>query len=435
MRHHWPLLLYPATILAAMIALHLAHRSIERELPPLRGNAKQRISASGRAGQSAPTKAGLQDTPAALDTESMMPLEETAATANAGTGLSSTREDEAADRAERTVSAAGDTSAVDIDTLQGPDRTVALLRLAVESKDHNRIKQSLNELVALGDAAVVSLNDLVNMGGEAGLWAAEALARIGTPMATTALLDTLAQTKEGSFKEELGRRIAGINNHDSWPTLLDTMTQTADAAVARAASTSLARMADTPVLDEIMARYEAAATEAEMQRLAQLVGNIQSPKATDALLSLAGDIASAPQDALQQAAIDALANVGDAQCLSHLLQRLEATTPGEGTDVYNAITRVSNPDVHSQLLYAAAGNKEVSAEYGRTAALEALKNYPSEETIALLERIVAQESNEKVVTAASRALDEIRRAPHVITAKADTLKKSEEMLPLKPLTK
>ena len=365
----------------------------------------------------------------------MMPLEETAATANAGTGLSSTREDEAADRAERTVSAAGDTSAVDIDTLQGPDRTVALLRLAVESKDHNRIKQSLNELVALGDAAVVSLNDLVNMGGEAGLWAAEALARIGTPMATTALLDTLAQTKEGSFKEELGRRIAGINNHDSWPTLLDTMTQTADAAVARAASTSLARMADTPVLDEIMARYEAAATEAEMQRLAQLVGNIQSPKATDALLSLAGDIASAPQDALQQAAIDALANVGDAQCLSHLLQRLEATTPGEGTDVYNAITRVSNPDVHSQLLYAAAGNKEVSAEYGRTAALEALKNYPSEETIALLERIVAQESNEKVVTAASRALDEIRRAPHVITAKADTLKKSEEMLPLKPLTK
>jgi len=165
------------------------------------------------------------------------------------------------------------------------------------------------------------------------------------------------------------------------------MTQTGDATVARAASASLARMADTPVLDEIMARYEAAATETEMQRLTQLVAGIQSPQATDALLSLAGDIASAPQDGLQQAAIDALANVGDAQCLSHLLQRLEAAAPGEGTAIYNSITRVSNPDVHSQLLYAAVGNKEVSAEYGRTAAIEALRNYPSEETVALLERI------------------------------------------------
>lgn len=435
LRHHWPLLLYPATILAAMIALHLAHRSIERELPPLRDGVKHRVSMSGRAGQSTSTTAGLPDIPAASTAESMMPGEESATTVDAGTGLSSARQDEAANGTGQAASAVGEISAVDTDQLQGPDKIVTLLRLAVENRDHNRIKQYLDELAALGDAAVVGLNDLVNVGGEAGLWAAEALARIGTPMATTALLDTLAQTKEGSFKEELGRRIAGINNHDSWPILLDTMTQTADAAVARAASTSLARMADTPVMDEIIARYEAAATEAEMQRLAQLVRNIQSPKATDALLSLAGDIASAPQDALQQAAIDAIANVGDAQCLSHLLRRLEATTPGEGTDIYNAIARVSNPDVHSQLLYAAAGNKEVSAEYGRTAALEALKNYPSEETIALLERIIAQESNEKVVTAASRTLDDIRRAPHVITAKADTLKKSEEMLPLKPLTK
>jgi HEAT repeat protein len=281
----------------------------------------------------------------------------------------------------------------------------------------------------------VGLNDLLNTGGEAGMWAAEALARIGTPMAASALLDTLAQTKEGSFKEELGRRIASINNHDSWPLLLDTMTQTGDATVARAAGASLARMADTPILDEIMARYQIATTEAEVQRLANLVGSVQSPKATEGLLSLAGDIASKPQDSLQQAAVDALANVGDAQCLSHLLRRLEAATPGEGANLYNAITRVSNPEAHSQLLYAAAGNKEVSAESGRSAAIEALKNYPSEETVALLERIVAQESNEKVVTAASRTLDDIRRAPHTITAKADTLQKSEEMLPIKQMIK
>ena len=434
----WALLLYPACILAAMAVLYLVNDSIRKELPvgSGRGSAQGRVGAPARTGKSAPRTTAATDVSSTIPAEPLIPSQTSGKAAETGIDGSSQQENQSGETVDRAVAAADSADlAAGIDSLQGPDRIVTMLRLAVQAKDHTRLKQCLDELVALGDAAVVGLNDLVNVGGEAGLWAAEALARIGTPMATSALLDTLSQTKEGSFKEELGRRIAGISNHDSWPLLLDTMTQTGDATVARAASASLARMADTPVLDEIIARYEAAATEAEVQRLAQLVGSIQSSKATDALLSLAGDITSTPQDSLQQAAIDALANVGDAQCLSHLLRRLEAATPGEGTALYNSITRVSNPDVHSQLLYAAAGNKEVSAEYGRSAAIEALKNYPSEETIALLERIVAQESNEKVVTAASRTLDDIRRAPHVITAKAESLQKSEEMLPLKPITK
>jgi HEAT repeat protein len=326
-------------------------------------------------------------------------------------------------------------TAVNIDELQGPGKVVAMLRKAIADKDHAQIKQAMEDLVALGDAAVTELNDLVNAGGDAGLWAAEALARIGTPTAAAALLDTVAETEDGSYKEELGRRIAGIANHDSWPLLLDTMTQTDDATIARAALSSLSRMADTPVLDEIIARYETATTEAEMEQLARLVRNIQSSQATDALLSLAGDVKSTPQDSLQHAAIQALAKVGDTQSVSYLLQRLEASTPGEGMDVYSAITQINSPQAQSQLLYAAAGNKEVSAEYGRTAAIEALRNYPSQETCALLERIIAQDSNAKVVTAASRTLDEIQSAGDTMTANADSLQRSEQMLPLTSVVK
>lgn len=402
-------------------------------MPSFSRDAKSPAVKSPRAGQLAPDSP--QDGSVASDSQSTTLPSGTAGTAEMEARQRSAQADEAAGQADRTATALDETAAAYINSLQGPDKVVALLRMAVQANDHAMIKQCLDELVALGDAAVVGLNDLVNMGGEPGLWAAEALARIGTPMAASALLDTLSQTKEGSFKEELCRRVANITNHDSWPVLLDTMTQTADAAVIRAASSSLARMADTPVLDEIVARYQNAESEAEMERLAQLVRNINSSNASDALLALAGDVKSTPQDSLQQAAVDALANVGDAQCLSHLLQRLEAATPGEEAEVYNAVTRVSNPDVQSQLLYAAAGNKEVSAEYGRTAAIEALGNYPNEETVALLERIIAQETNEKVVTAASRTLDDIRSAPHAITAKADALKKSEEMLPIKQATK
>jgi HEAT repeat protein len=428
------LLLYPACILAAMVVLYWVNDSIQEELPGPSGRRpaqKQAVPGDHRENPS-PAAAAANRSSAASAT-SVTPSQRTDETT--GPGVFPTQTAQGDEKPARSPAVRREDRMAAIERLQGADKIVALLAVAVEDKDHNRIKQCLAELQALGDLAVVGLNDLMNSGGEAGLWAAEALARIGTPMATSALLDTLAQTKEGTYKEELGRRLSAITNHDSWPVLLETMTQTGDATVARAASVSLARMADTPVLDEIAARYEAATTEVEMERLAQLVRNIQSPAATDGLLSLAGHVASTPQDSLQQAAVDALANVGDAQCLSHLMQRLEATTPGEGSTVYSAITRVSNPEARSQLLYAAAGNKEVSAEYGRTAAIEALKNYPSEETVALLERIVAQESNEKVVTAASRTLDDIKRAPHVITASAESLQKSEDMLPLKSVTK
>lgn len=427
-RFEWPLLLYPASFVLALVALYLAGRSIERQVPTSPAT-QQESTASHHNDPSVPRAASVETGGGEANAESRMGADRTPASDPTDSLHKQQNE------IDRIAVSGRSPATVDIDNLQGPDRTVAMLRMVLGEKDHTKIKQCMEDLVVLGDAAVVGLNDLMNSGGEAGLWAAEALARIGTPMATSALLDTLAQTKEGTYKEELGRRLSAITNHDSWPLLLDAMTQTGDATVARAASVSLARMADTPVLDEIAARYEAAATEIEIERLAQLVRNIQSPAATKGLLSMAGSITSTPQDSLQQAAVDALANVGDAQCLSHLIQRLEATSPGEGSTVYNAITRVSNPEAYSQLLYAAAGNKEVSAEYGRTAAIEALKNYPGEETVALLERIVAQESNEKVVTAASRTLDDIRRAPHVITASAESLRKSEDMLPLKSVTK
>ncbi len=413
-------------MLASLVVLCIVNHSIEREVPVPRGRVAvpREISASDSfPSASAATADSLVDAQTQLPGQSQNPDE------LIGDGTRRTQED------AEDLAALAALQSIDFDRLEGPAKVVAMLRMAVAEKNHAQIKQCLDELIALGDEAVFSLTELVGVRGQAGLWAAEALARIGTPMAAAALLDTLAQTEEGQFKEELGRRVSGITNHDSWPFLLDTMIQTDDAVVARAAGDSLARMADTPVMDEIVARYEAAETEVEIERLARLVGNIRSSNATESLLSLAGDVTMAAQDSLQQAAIDALAKVGDAQCVSYLLRRLEAAAPGEGTSVYNAITQINNQNAYSQLLYAAAGNKEVSAEHGQTAAIQALANYPCEETCALLERIIAEGSNEKVVTAASRTLDGIRQTPYAVTASAESLKKSEEMLPITPVTK
>jgi HEAT repeat protein len=427
-RFSWTLLAYPAMLLIALVLLHVVNRSIQRQFPVSSAQkpASQKSTLpSDRSGPSDPTKTATEDGSAGLH----------ARVAGADTPGSDGQADAGADQPAGRMDPNGLATArahqpVDPNSLEGTDKIVAILQIAAEAKDHAQLKKCLDDLVALGDAAVVARRDRVGAEGEAGLWAAEALARIGTPVAANALFDILAQTGEGLYKEDLAKRVSHITNHDSWPLLLDSMLQADDPSAVRAAGTSLSRMADTPILDEVVARYATATTEAELERLAQLVGNIRSSKATESLLSLAGDVASPPQDSLQEAAIRALANVGDAQCVNHLLQRLEATPPGEGTDIYNAITRISDPDGYAQLLYAAAGSKDVSAEHGRTAAIQALSNYPNEQTCALLERIVAQESNEKVVTAAARALEDIQRTNHAVTAKAESLLKSEEMFPI-----
>lgn len=439
LRAEWPLLVYPALFAATLVILHVVNRSIEKEASPSaerRQVAPERTVTAGRPAGPATTPPTHDNGTSGLVSDAPQDVTEPGEARYEASYPTERREAAAASAVDHNAPAASSArqAAGDLPP-EGPARVMALLEMAVGANDHAQIKACLDELVALGDAAVVPLNDLVNAQSEAGLWAAEALARIGTPLATTALLDTLAQTKEGLYKEELGKRVASISNHDSWPILLDTALQTGDASVVRAAETSLSMMADTPVIDGIIARYEAAATEAEIERLTRMVRNIQSPKATDSLVSLAGPVSSAPEDALQRAAIDALAKTGDPQSVSYLLRRLEATTPGQGTDVFNAITQINRPEAQTALLYAAAGNKEVSAEYGRIAAIQALKNYPDARTITLLEQIIAETHNDSVLAAAARTLDDIRLAPHAVTAKADGQVKEERFLPESPMKK
>jgi len=427
LKREWPLLLFPALVLAALAMLYLTNQSLQERLARTTNTQPEATHADDGTGDASPDDAQISPIPAGSgDTaDATTPAQPPTATSDRADRID-------AIRTMRSRNA--DARRLDPDSLMGAATSqerepvavlLGALRHAVDTKDHARIKQIMRDLVAMGDDAVMPLAELVSSGrDETALWAADALARIGTPAATTALLDTLELVKDGFYKEQLAKRASNISNHDSWPTLLDALQDSKDPTVQRAAASSLSGMADTPVVDEIVARYDTAATPEEAARLAQVVSNIDSPGASESLRSLAGDVASVPQDPLQQAALDALAKIGDPQSVSYLLQKLEASAPGENSYVYNTVTTIEQPQAHAALLYAAAGNKEVSAEQGRTAAIYALGNYPSEETYRLLQQIVAAEDNTAVATAALRTLENIeKREPAIAektTSKADT---------------
>ena len=438
-KSEWPLFLYPALVVAAIALLQVVNRSVDKDVTHPQQpsqSAKQQTTQTQQGGQKSAETPSVEDRPT-------LPLNAVAQTPAPAPGADATeindrlkKIQELRNRAESTDVQGFAVGTGEAAEPQGVDAILTTLRQAVRSQDHARIKQAMSDLVALGDDVVGPLSDLVASGkDETALWAAEALARIGTPTATAALFDTLSQVKDSTYKEQLAKTASNISNHDSWPLLLDTLQDTKDPTVQRAASSSLSRMADTPVVDEIVARYDAALTEEEAAQLARLVSDISSPKAAESLRTLAGDVSSAPMDSLQQAAIDALANVGDSQSVDYLLSRLEATPPGEGGSLFNTITEISAPQAQSALLYAAAGSKNVSAEQGRTAAIYALENYPSAETCSLLEQIVAAEDNAAVVTAALRTLENIQKAVPSVAEKATSKADTDIVLPIDPLKK
>jgi len=418
-KFEWPLLAFPVMVLAALGILYALNHSLEGNLPT--------SLAPGQTAPDIPT-GDNQTKPPALGTS---PGEDE----SNGPALPSAlaRGNRTTDTADDDAPAQGNASpGRDAAAVKGAAGVIATLRSAADKGDQATIKRCLNELVAMGDDAIEPLLELVAEGdSQAGLWAAEALARMGTPVAASALLDALAQTEEGHYKEELAKRISGITNHDSWPVLLDTLLETDDATLVRAAGASLSKMADAPILDEIAARYEAATTKSQAERLAQLVSSITSPKAAESLLSLAGKTSAPVQDSLQRAAVAALGKIGTPQSVSYLLRKLESSPPGQGGYIFNTISQITSQQAQASLLYAAAGNKEVSAESGRTAAIYALKNFPDGRTSALLQSIIEQEDNTAVATAAIRTLENIRKAAPQATAKADPT----VTIPVAPLQK
>ncbi len=421
----WPLLAFPAALLATLVVLYVVNRSIQHQGPVGPVDTESAGLAARDSAARSPDLTAVTD-----DSTGRVPRRRI--DSGAGELSQMTERPPLAQEAQgreaetrETVTEDGTGRRGGLQAMDSTGRIILMLQEAIQEKDHARIKQCLDELVALGDRVIAPLTQVIaREQGEAGMWAAEALARIGSPLATSTLLDTLTQIKEGQYKEELAKRVAGINNHESWPILLDNVLTTADSTVLRAAGEALARMADTPILDELIARFDGATDVRDTERIAQLIGNIHSSKATDSLISLAGDVASAPQDALARAAVEALGKTGDPQAISYLMRKLEATPPGESGYLVNTISQIKEPQAQDALLYAAAGNKEVSADGGRTAAIYALRNFPSARTYALLEEIIATEQNARVVTAATRTLDELRRtSPHIVANAQSLVKK------------
>ena len=294
----------------------------------------------------------------------------------------------------------------DIRIYHAGNREKAVLVWNAEQNDSNS-NPELDSLISRGNAALPQLLAiLTNTDNTVDMrLAAEALAKLGSPEAVNAIYHALGALQDGDLKEEICRLASCVTNRESADVLMEILTLAQDRSLIRASEYALGHMVDSAMLSAFAKAYDANGDAVIKERVLNLVRNTCSPDAESALIDLAGPLKTPPSEPLARAALEGLSHIGTATATDNLLQRLESVPADRTRDIFNVITQVSGTDEsRAQLQYAAMGNKQVSGDQTRVAAIYGLGNYPDGETRIFVQQLL-QDSNTVIRAAAQRTLN------------------------------
>ncbi|MBP7829973.1 MAG: HEAT repeat domain-containing protein [Kiritimatiellae bacterium] len=230
------------------------------------------------------------------------------------------------------------------------------------------------------------------------------LALRGTPEDVIELIKLYHEAPSDEVRDEIFSAACTLSNPESAELLFQLLAASGESDLTTAAALSLARMADSVLLDEILYRYETAGTPDEQARLLGILYQIRSPSRVPALIGMAerqpgGDPATA--------VLQTLGMIGSPEAVEYLLDRLIAAGAPEERAAYGeALSWVVEADALPLLISAATDGSLVPA--ARAAAARALGNFMPEYVESLLGSMVSTERDAAVRRAAQEALEKVR---------------------------
>lgn len=209
-----------------------------------------------------------------------------------------------------------------------------------------------------------------------------AISRHGSADAMQSVLQTITGMPAGQAKIDLCKSLEVAGRSDLHPWLLDVLLATDDVEVSRALREEMGKVATTELLASAIAAYDRGTDPAQQQRaldfLQGVSGDASVPPVSGALLDLSRPVS----EPVNQALARALAANGSGQAVDTLLRRLSQTSDADKTRFMTDLVRgVSRTEAGPQLLGATRGNKNASTIDSRIAAIQALQNYPTIETL------------------------------------------------------
>ena len=233
------------------------------------------------------------------------------------------------------------------------------------------------------------------------------LARRGNAEDVVELVELSDRAASEGMRDDVLLEIEGASNPAGRAVLLDVM-NIGDQGLVDASQAALAKQGDDLWAGEIAAAYESESNAEAQARVADVLRYVRSPSAGSNLLALAANLdeGEGGADALWCAAVEAMGNVGSAQVVTPLVQRLGQTASAVSLPAYDAmlgaLSRVDNPESRPLLvaMVEAGLAGELTADL-YWAAVRALRFHPDEKTRTLLEKVAQTDDATTRATAQS----------------------------------
>ena len=229
------------------------------------------------------------------------------------------------------------------------------------------------------------------------------LLNAGTDDAFVLLLTLVHEIRPGSARTAICERLSKMDTTGRRDELLNCMAD-ADMDVAEALSKALGAQADGETISAVVDRYQKSSDPRLKERLCQIIAESVNSEAVGNLAALIPSAASLGTDPLAKAATGALTRNASGAAVDQLLRVAGTSADAGNTELLKRIIgSISSPEAYQAFLSNARGNKE-SGNATRLIAIEALRNYPTEETLALMNEL-ANSSNPEIQAAAKSNAD------------------------------
>ncbi|MBA4387014.1 MAG: hypothetical protein C0404_03475 [Verrucomicrobia bacterium] len=235
----------------------------------------------------------------------------------------------------------------------------------------------------------------------------QGLAAGGTAADAIGLVRIIGEAKDEDFKRHAVEIAGTIRNPDAAAVLFEVIRVSEDPEMVQMAQKSLAGMPGESVLEETVMRFELSVDERERDQLLGIVRHVSGTNSVDKLGEIADRAEGDYSSPLALAAVDTLGIIGTVPAVSNLFERIESGESA-GTQVVDAVSRVSNPEALPFLIHAAAAGGSMTDPSARLAATRALGNYTRAAVGPTLEALLKDESNAAIRAAAEKSLKRVK---------------------------
>jgi HEAT repeat protein len=256
------------------------------------------------------------------------------------------------------------------------------------------------------DSAVQALVEaFFNSSPEAQNETIDSLFALHSREALEGLIFILQCLQPSALKTNICQKLSTIDTRDNREYLMDLM-PTADSDTRRALALALGAQADSALVMQLVERFDATSDERVKQSAQLVMSGVSSPDAMETLAAIVTDPLNGMTDPIVAAAAQALAQSASAPSVDTLLQKMNSSADSGGASaIGELISSIASPSAESALVYAASGNKLAANPNVRLAAVRALANFPTPETIEVLRRL--EQDPDPVIQAAAK--DMVRR--------------------------